>query len=385
MKVALLTDGIWPDTMGGMQKHSYYLSKYLAKRGAAVDVYTSRNPIGDSLVNENGCESAEGLIKFVNIVKPVAKRFPGHYLWELFHLSKMMYERLQPRINDYNIIYAQGLAGWYVVMNKKIEVPVVLNFHGLNMFQRPHSIRSMVEQEMFRPVVKKMLMNSDYVQSLGGHLTQILLKNGVAQRKIFELGIGIEKEWLLPPVTETTLRKSFVFIGRFDKVKGIYELNDVLRSLLYKYDFDFQFVGPIPNSVRIKSDMIRYHGEIRDEEGIKSILRASDFLVLPSYSEGMPTVILEAMACGNGIIATNVGAVSELVSALNGILIPPSDKEALRNAFIRAIQMDQRDATAMKQLSAEKVRSKFIWDGLIDEMLSFFQKIKYEDRSCLVG
>jgi glycosyltransferase involved in cell wall biosynthesis len=385
MKVALLTDGIWPDTIGGMQKHSYYLSKYLSKRGVSVDVYTSGNPISEPVTNNYGDETDKKQINFIYIKKPDAKRFPGHYLWELFHYSKAVYEHLEPRIIEYDVVYAQGLAGWYLLMKKEHDVPVVLNFHGLNMFQKAHSIRSKLEQAMFCPVVKKMLLKSDYVQSLGGRLTRILIKNGVSQNRIFELGIGIEKDWLLPPVREVRTRKTFVFIGRFDKVKGIYELNDVIRSLLHRYDFNFQFVGPIPQKEFLTSDKIIYHGEVKDEERIKSILRASDFLVLPSYSEGMPTVILEAMACGNGIIATDVGAISELVSALNGFLISPFDKKALQNALIRAIQMDLNEVTAMKQLSGEKVKTEFLWDVLIDEMLSFFHKIKYENRSCLVG
>jgi glycosyltransferase involved in cell wall biosynthesis len=385
MKVALLTDGIWPDTIGGMQKHSHYLSKYLSERDVSVDVYTSRNSMSESVINSDGDESGKSLVKFINVIKPVAKRFPGHYLWEMFRYSKMIYQGLEPRITRYDVIYAQGLAGWYLLMKERYDVPVVLNFHGLNMFQETHSIRSKMEQAMFRPIVKKMLLKSDYVQSLGGRLTRILIKNRVPQNRIFELGIGVEKSWLSPSDTVVRTPRTFVFIGRFDKVKGIYELNDVIKSLLHRYDFNFQFVGPIPRREHLKSDKIIYHGEVRNEERIKSILRSSDFLVLPSYSEGMPTVILEAMACENGIIATDVGAISELVSTQNGILIPPFDKEALQSALIRAIQMDVSVVAAMKKLSAEKVEAKFLWHVIIDDMLSFFKKIKFENRACLVG
>ena len=43
MRIALLTDGLWPDTIGGMQKHSFYLAKYLALNGHHVDVYYCAN------------------------------------------------------------------------------------------------------------------------------------------------------------------------------------------------------------------------------------------------------------------------------------------------------------------------------------------------------
>ena len=56
---------------------------------------------------------------------------------------------------------------------------------------------------------------------------------------------------------------------------------------------------------------------------------------MPSLSEGMPTVILEAMARGKAVIATDVGAVSELVSEENGVLIQAGSVEELSNALTR--------------------------------------------------
>jgi len=69
----------------------------------------------------------------------------------------------------------------------------------------------------------------------------------------------------------------------------------------------------------------------------------SDIFVLPSYSEGLPLSILEAMAFGLPIIATDVGAISEVVKSKNGILIRPKDAEGLKKAIQKILDSPKRD------------------------------------------
>jgi glycosyltransferase involved in cell wall biosynthesis len=67
-------------------------------------------------------------------------------------------------------------------------------------------------------------------------------------------------------------------------------------------------------------------------------IRASDVLTLPSWSEGYPNVVVEGLACGRPVVATDVGGTREIVTADNGILIPPKDSTALRLALEQALQ-----------------------------------------------
>ncbi len=65
-----------------------------------------------------------------------------------------------------------------------------------------------------------------------------------------------------------------------------------------------------------------------------ALLRATSVLILPSYSEGLPVAILEAMAAGKVIISTHVGGIPELViPQQNGFLVPPGDVDSLANAI----------------------------------------------------
>ena len=158
-------------------------------------------------------------------------------------------------------------------------------------------------------------------------------------------------------------QRKFVFLGRAERRKGIIELNAVLKKLIAdNKPFRFEFVGPIPPGNKIQHPSIIYHGEIRDTKKIKAILSRQDVLVCPSWSEGFPNVILEGMACGLAVIATNVGAVAAMVSDKNGWLIEPANKEQLEAALIHAI--DSKELASKKENSLQLVRTTFNWDRI---------------------
>lgn len=378
MKVALLTDGIWPYVIGGMQKHSYYLCKYLTREKIHVLVFhpqTDKYSIRKQ--KEIFTDKELAFIKWVEVPNPPKYYFPGHYLYESYRYSKSIERLFVQQMGYYDMAYIQGLSGWYFLKaNRKKKKPVtVLNMHGLNMFQEAVGLRIKLEQLFYRPVVLGLLKRTDFIQSLGGRLTDIIIKRKIRREKVLEIGIGVERHWLELTGSKDNMQRSFAFVGRYDRAKGINELNDVITQISKNNVFVFHFVGPIPKSYRLKQNNIHYHGEIVDENQIKHILDQSDFLVLPSYSEGMPTVILEAMARGCAIIATDVGAVSELISENNGFLIESHNESALISAFCKALILTTEELRKMQQTSKNLVSDRFIWDNLIKEMILKFENI----------
>lgn len=379
LKVALITDTIWPLTLGGIQKHSYYLCKYLALTGIYVDVYYS----GDA--EDSGSRIADAFsetelvyLSFIFVPFPRRRFFPGHYLYELYLYSKEVYRVASRHFDKYDICYIQGLSGWYFLRTKRSErEPIrVLNLHGLNMFQPSLDIRTTLEIFLFKPIALKLLWNADYVQSLGGRLTDLLIKKKISRSKIIEIGIGIEEAWIDQSNSiDRDVRRGFAFVGRFDRIKGIKELNTALRRLVGRSDFDFHLVGPFPEKQKVNSPNIYYHGELGSEEEIRKVLDAVDFLVMPSYSEGMPTAILEAMARSCAIIATDVGAVNELVSSENGILIASHDEKLLLDAIVSGIEMDEEHLLAKQQYSLTTIKRDYLWPKVIGELVDYFNRI----------
>ncbi len=365
MRVALFTDGIYPYVIGGMQKHSFYLAKYFALNKVDVDLYHTAKSV--SVLDNLNCFSEEEKKFITSIFIPYPKTgiLPGHYIREMYAYSKSMFEMYEQQ-KPADFIYVQGLCGMYLLENKsRTNATVGINFHGLEMFQLTADFKSKVEQYLFkRPVIKSM-RNADIIFSLGGKLTDIIKSKGIPTNKIIQIPIGIDTTWIRTVPVKVNTKRKFVFIGRYERRKGIEELSVVIKELLPADNFTFEFIGDIPAEKKIVSSNVLYYGSISDVSKIKNILLDADVLVCPSYSEGMPTVILEAMASGLSVIASNVGAVAEEIDITNGLLISPGNSIALKQAIIYMINLPERELLNMKNSSIEKIQKSFIWDKII--------------------
>ena len=94
-----------------------------------------------------------------------------------------------------------------------------------------------------------------------------------------------------------------------------------------------------------------------------------DILICPSYSEGMPTVILEAMARGCAIIATNVGANCTMIDNSNGWLIDGDIKSGLKSSLVEALSLPKNKLLNMKKESVNIVSKNFMWEKVIEKTI----------------
>lgn len=362
-----------------MQKHSYYLSKYLSQLGIYVDVYfpTAAGSDHTRLIRLYTGEEAV-FIRFFPVEAPASYAFPGHYLLECYMYSRKVSKLLSDN-RSYDIIYIQGFSGWHLLTSAGFDrsTLTVINFHGLNMFQKVKGVRARLEGMMFKPIVTRLLKRADFVQSLGGRLTDLLISAGVDRERIVEIGIGISETWLEGRRRDDQIQplRTFIFVGRFDYQKGISELYETLLGIVREHRFIFHFVGPFPKEKQIDNDRIVYHGLIEEEERIIALLDSADFLVLPSYSEGMPTVVLEAMSRRCAVIATDVGAMAQLVSSRNGTLIRQQEPDDLRRALLDAIHLPASELARKKEASFERVSKHFTWNRVAGTTAAFFYEI----------
>lgn len=379
MKILFLTDGIFPFQLGGMQKHSLMLIRQFADREIDMRVVHcgglnySPEAFNGLFSDEQQKHVLETYVKF-----PKTDPFPGHYIRESKAYSKNSYFELESDLHSFDLIYAQGFTAWHFIKEKhrkQFNCPIMVNFHGLEVFQTAPSLKVMAEYTLLRNSIKWNLRNADYVYSFGGKIDAILDALGVHSDRILKQSNGIDESWWVEKneVKNNELRR-FIFIGRAERRKGIEELNKVLEQFIkQEVQFEFTFIGPIEEKLQVKSAQIKYLGEIREQDVIRAHLIEHDCLVCPSHAEGMPTVLLEAMACGLAVVATNVGAVSCLMDR-NGILIEKPEVKSIALAIQSIVDMDEETLMQCKLRSKEIVKDGYFWPQIIDQKVKDFAK-----------
>ncbi|NQX87076.1 MAG: glycosyltransferase family 4 protein [Halioglobus sp.] len=147
----------------------------------------------------------------------------------------------------------------------------------------------------------------------------------------------------------------YLFLGRLERRKGIYDIVEAFAKLDETADLkDMRFIaagdGDLGKVKALIADkglepVIAVEGWV-DRERVADLLQASDVLLLPSYNEGLPMALLEAMGSGLTVITSPVGGIPEVIKdGVNGILVPPGDI----NALIQAI-WSSRDANLRSEL-----------------------------------
>lgn len=380
MRVLLITDGIHPFVMGGMQKHSYYLGKFLAAKGVRVQVVHCA-PGADPHPERTRAEFADmdtRNISFRNVPFPKASRLPGHYIRESKRYSQAVYDAVRPQLPEFDLVYCQGFTGWAFIRAKQRgepSIPVLTNLHGYEMFQPPPSALARLTRGPLRRIAKAVSIGSDGVFSFGGRITDILRGMGIAPERILECPIGIEASWLVPEATPAPgAERVFVFVGRDERRKAVKELSAAIRALITdgEQGFRFHFIGPIDPANRVADPRVVYHGPLHEEQRLQGLLRDADVLVCASFSEGMPTVIMEGMASRLAILATDVGAVGQQVGD-NGWLLPGPTPAANQAALRQAIHMPWAELDTLKARSLAHVKARFTWERVIERHIALME------------
>ena len=375
MRIALVTDGIFPYVIGGMQKHSYYLCKYLVGLGVEVDLYHTNLSSYDIEKLELFTEAENSKINSIVIKFPVSDKMPGHYLRSSYKYSLAVYEAYKKR-EKVDFIYCKGFSGWKLAQEKRaktIQIPLAVNFHGYEMFQPAPSFKLKIEQHLlFRGPVKFICDYADYVFSYGSKIDDVIKSIPISASKIISIPTGIEDSWLNENINTVGTTKKYLFIGRYERRKGIQELTSAIAQV-NDTNCEFHFIGPIPEDKQLKKDNVIYHGEIKNQEEIKKITRNSDVLLCPSYSEGMPNVIMEGMASGLAIIASNVGAVNLLVDNNNGYLLELNELNNLHQIISKFNTLSADELSKMKKNSVEKIKQNFLWSYIAKLHVDFFK------------
>lgn len=389
MRIALITDGIWPYVLGGMQKHSYYLCKYLAQQQIHVDLFHYNRSTYDISQLEVFSPEEKKYITSIIVDFPKSVSFPGHYLYNSYRHSKRIFQVISKQLDQYDFIYTKGFTGWYLINQKQKRnvncAPVGVKFHGYEMFQQPPDLKTQLQAFfLLRKPVKAISKNADVVFSYGGKITEIIRSIGVEESKIFVLPSGVESSFVTDKVNTTGAKVRFLFLGRYERRKGIEELNKAIALINSDViaKVELHFIGPIPEGKKINAPNVTYHGEIRDKSQLREKISSCDVLICPSWSEGMPNVILEAMSLGLALVATDVGATNVLVNNQTGWLLKSSNPEEICATLHKVIDSKPTEIDQKKQTALDTIRGEFTWEKLVTRLITgLFAKFGSNSRS----
>lgn len=169
-----------------------------------------------------------------------------------------------------------------------------------------------------------------------------------------------------------------LFVGRLAPVKGLRVLLDALKGLAEDLpQLRLVLVGDGPDRKNLEAaaaplgDMVHFTGYLSQAE-VAQAMQACDIFVLPSFAEGVPVVLMEAMASLKPVIATQVAGVGELVEdGTNGFIVPPGDVKNLTRR-IRQLVEDPDLRARMGQQGRTKVCADFDISGEAARLAGLF-------------
>ena len=352
-----------------MQRHSRLLAEHLARSGQVKLTVLHPHPVGIF-------DPALG-IEEVHIPDIDRGKLYIRELWRYSERVGKELERIKP-----DVILSQGFCVWKGI--DRFSDRLIVHPHGLEMFQML-TRKERVLGWPFRAALRYMVRHSAVVISLGGRLTGIL--QGLAKGSRCRV-VVIPNATDVPPVSSDKSQVSSVnagplsllFVGRFAFNKGLDVLLTVARRLVAEGRTDlvrFQLAGDGPLLEELKRDLppnVELLGRVDDAQ-LNALYADCAALILPTRFEGMPTVVLEAMARAKPIIVSDVGASGELVNPHNGYLLPPGDAEALYQAVVAFAGRTMEVRAKMGVYSFTRVNELFSWPAVVKRFEALFADV----------
>jgi len=166
-----------------------------------------------------------------------------------------------------------------------------------------------------------------------------------------------------PSISHTRGNCNFIYISNYLIDKGIIDLLEVFSALIPEYKNitlktygEFSDKGLKERIIGYDISNISVNGKITGEDKFKEI-SVSDCLILPSWNEGQPIVLIEAMSLGTPVIATGVGLIPELLGKEYPFITIPRDRESLRAKIIQFIE--SRSTSEISELLLDRYNSLY--------------------------
>jgi glycosyltransferase involved in cell wall biosynthesis len=237
-----------------------------------------------------------------------------------------------------------------------------ITFHGPHIFFEP-TLLALREKVRF---AKFIVCISNYCRS-----QMMLFSDAEDWHKlhIVHCGVDVAAYSTREPVAKILVNDAFklLYVGRLAAEKGVPVLLNSLIALKKEgHNFHLTLLGDGPERAdlehKVKQHGLQEHvyfGGFASQETVRKTLQNSDVFILPSFAEGVPVSLMEAMACGVPVIGTNVGGVTELIQhGVSGLVVSPSDEVSLKQAIMSYMENEQL-RESVKREARQTIEAQF--------------------------
>lgn len=378
----------FPPAIGGVENHVYNLSYRLSEKHT-VTVFTS------------DIKNTSGLFKMQKVNKPYEK--PSDNL-NVFRLTAyppnipyaMTYAIIPSLIRNLakssaDIIHVHGYIALHSditsIISKLKKIPLVLTVHAYgDRLSNPYKNQL---ARLYNFTVGKVILNcaSKIIVLDPGALKYF--SNLEVENKIQIIPNGIEYKKFAKPRLSLDFRQKYnvegkvvLFVGQLQRRKGVQHLlKSALQIIKEVPDTNFLIVGDgdfkrdlikISNNLEIK-DKVKFVGFLAIEKLLEAYASA-DIFVLPSALEGLPTVILEAMASGKPVVSTNVGGIPSVVeNGVTGFLTNYGDEKGLAEKIIYLLE--NGDVREKMGESGRKKAENYSWESITEKTEKVYKDV----------
>jgi len=381
VKICLVTH-FFPPHIGGIERVAEEQGKRLSKLGYQVSVLTSKT-------HKQNERCIEGIHIIPYPILSLAERVGLPYPVPLFKV----YEIFAEVISKCDIVHVHGhpYISSYIACKiaKKYRKPLILTQH--NTFIDFQSWLNTVEHLNDRVVGRSVLKSADRVITVSRKTMEYVLKLGADKSKTSVMYNGVDQNFFYPMNKEKSREKLGLSENRtlILTVRRLFYKNglDTLiesASLLARDFPNLLFIvvgnGPDRKFITNRIRQLGVNANIRltrfvPEELLPLYYNAADYFVIPSSSgEGLPMVLLEAMACGLPVIATTVGGTPEIIKDMvNGVLVPPRNQRAIAQAISKLLSL-KKESQAIRIESRKTIEDNFSWDKNVHQLIEIYEE-----------
>lgn len=238
-----------------------------------------------------------------------------------------------------------------------------------------------------------MLKKVDCFIATSARIEEGLLNEGYDRRRIVRISNFIDKDIFFPADKKSRAhikkelslnkRKIVTYAGRLIESKGVHVLLESWKKITKDSSDIFLIIlgrGHLEKKLKEQSrilgieESIKFCGSVNN---VRDYLIATDFFVLPSFREGFPNSVLEAMACGLPVISTKIGGVVDVINnGKNGILVEPGNVNQLEDA-IKKLTSDKDYARVLGKNALKTIREKYDINIIVKKYIELYARCIY--------